>query len=115
MSQLLDIQQLKVDFTTNDGYLTAIRDVSFQIQAGETVCIVGESGSGKTVASKSIMRLIDYENGKIADGSIRLNDVDLTQLSQRELRAIRGKKMAMIFQEPMAAFDPVFTIGRPNY
>lgn len=111
MSQLLDIQQLKVDFTTKDGYLTAIRDVSFQIKAGETVCIVGESGSGKTVASKSIMRLIDYENGKIADGNIRLNNVDLTQLSQRELRAIRGKKMAMIFQEPMAAFDPVFTIG----
>ncbi|MGE8081046.1 dipeptide ABC transporter ATP-binding protein [Peribacillus loiseleuriae] len=111
MTQLLDIQHLKVDFMTKEGFLTAIRDVSFQIQVGETVCIVGESGSGKTITSKSVMRLIDYENGKVSDGSILLDGVDLTKLSQKELRSIRGKKMAMVFQEPMAAFDPVFTIG----
>ncbi|MEI4769955.1 ABC transporter ATP-binding protein [Psychrobacillus sp. FJAT-51614] len=112
MTQLLDVQHLQVDFITKDGYLTAIRDVTMQIKAGETVCIVGESGSGKTVASKSIMRLIDFENGKITDGSITLDGMDLTRLTQKELRAIRGKKVAMIFQEPMSAFDPVFTIGK---
>ncbi|MDQ1003337.1 peptide/nickel transport system ATP-binding protein [Neobacillus niacini] len=111
MEKLLDIQQLKVDFTKKVGEVTAIKDVTLHIQAGETVCIVGESGSGKTVTSKAIMRLIDYENGKISDGSIVLDGIDLTHLTNKKLRSIRGKKMAMIFQEPMAAFDPVFTIG----
>ncbi|MDN3016896.1 ABC transporter ATP-binding protein [Paenibacillus sp. BSR1-1] len=111
MQKLLDIQHLKVDFAFKDRALTAINDVSLHIKAGETVCLVGESGSGKSVTSKAIMRLIDYENGMISDGSIVLDGVDLTQLSQKKLRSIRGKKVAMIFQEPMAAFDPVFTIG----
>jgi peptide/nickel transport system ATP-binding protein len=111
MEKLLDIQHLKVDFTMKDGDLTAIKDVSLHINIGETVCIVGESGSGKSVTSKAIMRLIDYENGKISAGSIVLDGMDLAQLSQKKLRSIRGKKVAMIFQEPMAAFDPVFTIG----
>jgi peptide/nickel transport system ATP-binding protein len=111
MEKLLDIQQLKVDFTKKVGDVTAIKDVTMHIQAGETVCIVGESGSGKSVTSKSIMRLIDYENGKISDGSIVLDGIDLTHLTNKKLRSIRGKKIAMIFQEPMAAFDPVFTIG----
>jgi peptide/nickel transport system ATP-binding protein len=111
LAKLLDIQGLKVDFIREDQDLTAIKDVSLHLQAGETVCIVGESGSGKTVTSKAIMRLIDYENGKVSDGNILLDGVDLTQLPQKELRSIRGKKVAMIFQEPMAAFDPVFTVG----
>ncbi|MDM5327568.1 ABC transporter ATP-binding protein [Neobacillus sp. CF12] len=111
MEKLLNIQQLKVDFTKKVGDVTAIKDVTLYIQAGETVCIVGESGSGKSVTSKSIMRLIDYENGKISDGSIVLDGIDLTHLTNKKLRSIRGKKIAMIFQEPMAAFDPVFTIG----
>ncbi|MEH7098255.1 ABC transporter ATP-binding protein [Neobacillus vireti] len=111
MEKLLDIQHLKVDFTMKGHDLTAIKDVSLHIKVGETVCIVGESGSGKSVTSKAIMRLIDYENGKISNGSIILDGMDLTQLPQKKLRSIRGKKVAMIFQEPMAAFDPVFTIG----
>ena len=111
MEKLLDIQELRVDFNMKGAELTAIKDVTMQIQAGETVCIVGESGSGKTVTIKTIMRLIEYENGKIADGSIVLDGIDLTGLPQKKLRSIRGKKVAMIFQEPMAAFDPVFTIG----
>ncbi|MEH7334696.1 ABC transporter ATP-binding protein [Neobacillus drentensis] len=111
MQKLLDIQHLKVDFALKNRVLTAINDVSLHIKTGETVCLVGESGSGKSVTSKAIMRLIDYENGMISDGSIVLDGVDLTQLSQKKLRSIRGKKVAMIFQEPMAAFDPVFTIG----
>jgi peptide/nickel transport system ATP-binding protein len=111
MEKLLDIQHLKVDFTMKGRDLTAIKDVSIHIKVGETICIVGESGSGKSVTSKAIMRLIDYENGKISNGSIVLDGMDLTQLAQKKLRSIRGKKVAMIFQEPMAAFDPVFTIG----
>lgn len=112
MSTLLDIRELSVDFTTRKGTLQAIRDVTLSIEAGETVCLVGESGSGKTVASKAIMRLIDHENGRISGGSLLLDGTDLAGLPEAELRRIRGKRMAMVFQEPMAAFDPVFTIGQ---
>ncbi|KRE64739.1 dipeptide ABC transporter ATP-binding protein [Paenibacillus sp. Soil750] len=111
MKQLLEIENLSVQFTTNKGSFTAIQDVSLTIGVGETICLVGESGSGKSVTSKSVMRLIDYENGHISGGQIVLDGDDLTTLSQKDLRALRGKKMAMVFQEPMAAFDPVFTIG----
>ncbi|OAS15096.1 dipeptide ABC transporter ATP-binding protein [Paenibacillus oryzisoli] len=111
MKQLLEIDNLSVQFRTNKGSITAIQDVSLTIGVGETICLVGESGSGKSVTSKSVMRLIDYENGHISGGHIVLDGEDLTTLSQKDLRALRGKKMAMVFQEPMAAFDPVFTIG----
>lgn len=112
MSTLLDIQQLSVDLRTQRGTIHAIRDVTLSIGAGETVCLVGESGSGKTVTSKAIMRLIDHEHGRITGGSLRLGGTDLASLTEAELRRYRGKKMAMVFQEPMAAFDPVFTIGQ---
>ena len=112
MSTLLDIRELSVDFTTRKGTLQAIRDVTLSIEAGETVCLVGESGSGKTVASKAIMRLIEHENGRISGGSLLLDGTDLAGLPEAELRRIRGKRMAMVFQEPMAAFDPVFMIGQ---
>lgn len=111
MKQLLEIDNLSVQFRTNKGSITAIQDVSLTIGVGETICLVGESGSGKSVTSKSVMRLIDYENGHISGGQIILDGEDLTTLSQKDLRTLRGKKMAMVFQEPMAAFDPVFTIG----
>ena len=111
MSQLLQVSQLQVDFETRNGLLTAIRDVELAIDPGEIVCIVGESGSGKTVASKSIMRLIEFDNGRISKGSITLNGLDVTTLSDKQLRTIRGSEIAMIFQEPMSAFDPVFTVG----
>lgn len=111
MSVLLDMERVSVEFATRRGVLQAISDVSFSIRAGETVCLVGESGSGKTVTSKAIMRLIDDENGTISAGVIRLDGTDVAALPPERLRALRGKKMAMVFQEPMAAFDPVFTIG----
>ncbi|RTE10138.1 ABC transporter ATP-binding protein [Paenibacillus whitsoniae] len=111
MKQLLEIDQLQVEFQTKRGALTAVQDVVLTMSQGETVCLVGESGSGKSVTSKAVMRLIDYENGRIAAGRIALEGDDLTALSQKELRTLRGKKMAMVFQEPMAAFDPLFTIG----
>ncbi|MFD1953073.1 dipeptide ABC transporter ATP-binding protein [Paenibacillus thailandensis] len=112
METLLDIRELSVDFRTKQGPLKAIANVTFSIKQGETVCLVGESGSGKTVTSKAIMRLIDYEHGSITGGSIVLEGRDVAALPEAELRKIRGKRVAMVFQEPMAAFDPVFTIGQ---
>lgn len=111
MSQLLSMEHVTVDFKTKRGLLRAISDVSLHIAPGETVCLVGESGSGKTITSKAIMRLIDYENGFISQGAMLFEGTDLVTMPQKELRALRGKKIAMVFQEPMAAFDPVFTIG----
>ncbi|MBB3112493.1 peptide/nickel transport system ATP-binding protein [Paenibacillus phyllosphaerae] len=112
MNPLLDIRRLSVEFQTKHGSLQTIADVTFDIQPGETVCLVGESGSGKTVTSKAILRLIDHERGRISGGAIELAGRDLAKLPESELRGIRGKKAAMVFQEPMAAFDPVFTIGQ---
>ncbi|MFC0215920.1 dipeptide ABC transporter ATP-binding protein [Paenibacillus chartarius] len=111
MGTLLEIDRLSVEFATAKGDLQAIEDVSFSICAGEVVCLVGESGSGKSVTSKAILRLIDDENGSITAGSITLDGIEITGLTQDTLRSLRGKRMAMVFQEPMAAFDPVFTIG----
>jgi len=108
---LLDIQRLTVRFDTPSGPLTAISEVSIRVHPGETVCLVGESGSGKTITSKSVMRLIEYENGAIASGEIDLDGQNLARLPERKLREIRGRKIAMVFQEPMVAFDPLYTIG----
>lgn len=108
---LLEIDGLTVEFPTRHGAVTPVTDVSFQIGRGETVCLVGESGSGKTITSKAIMRLIDFERGRITKGSVKLDGVDLTSVPEHILPSIRGKKVAMVFQEPMSAFDPVFTIG----
>ncbi|WP_311764807.1 ABC transporter ATP-binding protein [Paenibacillus agricola] len=111
MKQLLNISQLSVDFHTASGSLNAIHKVDLEIGSGEIVCLVGESGSGKTITSLSIMRLIDYDNGRITQGHIEFNGQSLVELSQKEISELRGKKIAMIFQEPMTALDPVFSIG----
>ncbi|HVH95655.1 MAG TPA: oligopeptide/dipeptide ABC transporter ATP-binding protein, partial [Bacillus sp. (in: firmicutes)] len=111
MKSLLDIKDLTIDFKTKNGLLTAVSDVALSINTGETVCLVGESGSGKSVTSKAIMRLIDYENGQISNGQILFNQNDLVTMSTKGLNQIRGRKISMVFQEPLAAFDPVFTIG----
>ncbi|MEW9702696.1 dipeptide ABC transporter ATP-binding protein [Paenibacillus sp. SI8] len=111
MKPLLDIEQLSVDFQTSNGSLNAINKVNLQIGTGEIVCLVGESGSGKTITSLSIMRLINYDNGFISHGDIKLDGQSLAGLSQKEISDLRGKKIAMIFQEPMTALDPIFSIG----
>ncbi|CAM3279191.1 ABC transporter ATP-binding protein [Saccharibacillus brassicae] len=111
MTARLEVTDLTIDVDTPRGTLTAVSGISFGIGPGETVCLVGESGSGKTIASKAIMRLTDYENGRIAGGSIRLGDQHIESLPPHLIRDLRGRRIAMIFQEPMAAFDPVFTIG----
>ena len=111
------IENLKVSFQTRDGEVLGVEDVSFSVYPGETVCIVGESGSGKSVSSLSLMRLVEYGGGKIAGGHLffdRSNDqeMDIAQADQDLMRTIRGNEIGMIFQEPMTALNPVFTIGR---
>ncbi|WP_280770634.1 ABC transporter ATP-binding protein [Salipaludibacillus daqingensis] len=112
MEPLLKVENLVTGYRTEQGLVKAVDNISFEVNKGETVCIVGESGSGKSVTSLSIMRLVDFENGEIIDGSIHFQDKDLASLSNEDMRSIRGSKISMIFQEPMTALNPVFTIGK---
>jgi oligopeptide/dipeptide ABC transporter ATP-binding protein len=107
---LLRVENLVTTFNTAEGKLSAVRGVSFSLQKGETLCIVGESGCGKSITSLSIMGLLP-SNGEISSGAIYFEGTNLTKLSKEELRRIRGNKISMIFQEPMTALNPVFTIG----
>jgi oligopeptide/dipeptide ABC transporter ATP-binding protein len=107
---LLDVRGLKTYFRTRAGEVHAVDGVSFQIKHGASIGIVGESGSGKSVTSLSIMRLIESP-GYIADGSITFNGTDLTTLPEKEMRRYRGRDIALVFQEPMTALNPVYTVG----
>jgi oligopeptide/dipeptide ABC transporter ATP-binding protein len=109
--QLLDVKNLCTYFYTDEGVVYALDDVSFSIKKGETLGIVGESGSGKSVLALSLMRLIQSPPGKIVSGQISLDGEDILSKSRRELKNIRGGKVAMIFQEPMTSLNPVYTIG----
>ncbi len=111
MSDLVRIEDLKIDFTTDEGVVNAVKGISFSIPKGKTVGLVGESGSGKSVTSLAIMRLIASPPGKISGGKILYNERDLLKLKENEIRGIRGNKISMIFQEPMTSLNPVFTIG----
>ncbi|MRG28885.1 ABC transporter ATP-binding protein [Laceyella tengchongensis] len=108
---VLEIQHLKLHFFTDKGVVKAVDGLDLTIREGEIVGLVGESGCGKSVTSLAVMGLVPQPPGKIVDGSIRFQGTDLTKASQRELRQIRGKDMAMIFQEPMTSLNPLFTIG----
>lgn len=112
---LLEVKNLVTQFSTEDGTVTAVNDVSFDIHRGETVGIVGESGSGKSVTCLSVMRLIPNPPGRIAGGQILYHGeqgtVDLAQLPEAEMRKYRGNEIGMIFQEPMTSLNPVFTCG----
>ncbi len=107
---LLDVRALSVAFRTAEGDLPIIRDVSFSVAPGERVGIVGESGCGKTVTGLSLLRLLPTSSARLS-GQILFQGRDLATLSARQMRAVRGRDMAMIFQEPMSALDPVFTVG----
>src|SRR5262245_18388082 len=98
---LLEVQKLNVAFDTDRGQVQPVRDVSFSIFPGQTVALVGESGCGKSVTSLSILRLIPQPPGRILGGKVLLNGRDLLGLSEKEMRSIRGREIAMIFQEPM--------------
>ena len=114
---IAQIEGLRVEFQTKDGPVVGVEDVSFDINPGETVCVVGESGSGKSVSSLSLMRLVEYGGGEIANGRLlfdrqRGDTLDLATVDQSTMRHIRGNEIGMIFQEPMTALNPVFTVGR---
>ena len=116
-SPILDVNSLKVNFQTKTGKVTGVKDLSFSIFPGETVCLVGESGSGKSVSSLSIMRLVEFGGGKIDSGSIMFSsnskaEKDLIDFNQKDMRGIRGNEIGMVFQEPMTALNPVFTVKR---
>jgi oligopeptide/dipeptide ABC transporter ATP-binding protein len=107
---LLSVQNLYVQFGEGERAARAVNDVSFHIDAGETVGLVGESGCGKSVTGLSLLRLVE-DPGRITGGAIRLEGTDALRLSRRELLGIRGKTISMVFQEPMTSFNPVYTIG----
>ncbi len=107
---LLDVQNLKTGFKTDDGSFLAVDDVSFTVKRGQTLGIVGESGCGKSVTSLSVMRLVQ-KPGSIQAGKVLFKGRDLLTLSDDQMREIRGNEIAMIFQEPMTSLNPVYTIG----
>ncbi len=109
---LLEVKGLKTQFFTQDGVVKAVDDVTFHVMPGETLGIVGESGCGKSMTGLSIMRLIPNPPGKIVSGQIVFNGDDILQMSDDEVRRIRGNDIAMIFQDPMTSLNPVLTINR---
>ncbi len=111
MEELLRVEDLKTYFLTYEGTIKAVDGVSFTINKGETLGLVGESGCGKSVTALSIMRLVQSPPGKIVGGKIFFEGKNLLDLSEKEMRKIRGCKISMIFQEPMTSLDPMFTIG----
>jgi oligopeptide/dipeptide ABC transporter ATP-binding protein len=108
---LLEIDQLNIAFDTNRGQLRPVRDVSYSIFPGQTLAVVGESGCGKSVTALSILRLIPSPPGKVLKGSINFQGRDLLGLTEKQMRQVRGKDIAMIFQEPMTSLNPVYTVG----
>src|SRR5262245_8473993 len=109
---LLDIDNLQVGFDTEAGLLKAVDGVSFTIEKGQTLGLVGESGCGKSVTATSVLRLVPNPPGKIIGGAIRINGTDILEPKREELPKIRGKDIAMIFQDPMTSLNPVFTIEK---
>ena len=108
---LLEVRDLNIGFETSRGLVRPVRDVSLTIHPGQTVAVVGESGCGKSVTATSILRLIPSPPGKVLGGEVIFDGRDLLKLSEPEMRAVRGKDIAMIFQEPMTSLNPVFSIG----
>lgn len=110
INPLIQVKDLKTVFDTEDGLVTALNNISFEISRGEILGVVGESGCGKSVTALSIMRLLPY-NGAIRSGEIIFDGEDLLRKSSKEIRHIRGNEIAMVFQEPMTSLNPVYTIG----
>jgi peptide/nickel transport system ATP-binding protein len=110
MTTVLEVKDLEVSVKSENNVITLVKDIHFTVKKGETVGIVGESGCGKSITSLSIIGLLPT-NATISKGSIRLNGEDLTKLSKKEMRKVRGKDISMIFQEPMSSLNPVYTVG----
>lgn len=112
MKPLLQVKDLQVSFDTYAGEIQAVHHVDLEVAEGETLAIVGESGSGKSVTSKAIMRLLPTPPATFKGGEVLFEDKDLTKLSNKEVQAIRGKDIAMIFQDPMTSLNPTMTVGK---
>ncbi|MEA3322168.1 MAG: ABC transporter ATP-binding protein [Bacillota bacterium] len=112
MEKILEVKNLHVSFDTFGGEVKAIRGVDFDLKKGETLAIVGESGSGKSVTTKTVMRLLPKNNSNIKNGEILFDGKDLAKLSEKEMQDIRGKDIAMIFQDPMTSLNPTMTVGK---
>ena len=112
MEHLLQVRNLRTEFTTPEGTVAAVNDVSWDVKPGETVALVGESGCGKSVTALSIMRLVAAPAGRILGGQILFKGRDLLTLSEEEMRRVRGREIGMVFQEPMTSLNPVLTVGR---
>src|SRR5690606_18041952 len=108
---LLTVNGLKVDFTTRNGVTHAVDDVSFSVEKGEITAIIGESGSGKSVACYSLLGLLPMPPASIEGGSAEFEGRDLLRMSEAELRQVRGRDIAMVFQDPMTCLNPYMTIG----
>jgi peptide/nickel transport system ATP-binding protein len=108
---LLSIEDLVVEFNTEDGIVQAVDGVSYELYPGETLGIVGESGSGKSVSTMSILGLIPQPPGRIVRGQAMFKGTDLLKLSKRDMRRVRGKEVALVFQDPMTSLNPVLKIG----
>jgi oligopeptide/dipeptide ABC transporter ATP-binding protein len=111
MTGLLDIKNLTVRFDTDEGRVAAVNGVSYELRQGEVLGVVGESGSGKSVHALAIMRLVPQPYGRIEQGRIRFRGRDLLALSDRDMRGVRGREIAMIFQDPISSLNPVYTVG----
>ncbi len=112
MDVLLDVRDLQTQFTTGGGVVRAVDGVSWDVRQGETVALVGESGCGKSVSALSVMRLVAAPAGRIVGGQVMFKGKDLLALSDDAMRAVRGREIGMVFQEPMTSLNPVLTIGR---
>src|SRR5688572_22155892 len=108
---LLQVRDLNIAFDGERGQIRPVRDVSFAVHPGQTVAVVGESGCGKSVTALSILRLIPTPPGRVLGGEVVFERRDLLKLPENDMRRVRGKDIAMIFQEPMTSLNPVFTIG----
>ena len=111
MEKLLEVKDLVVRYETEDGVVSALNSVSLSIEKGSTLGLVGETGAGKTTFAKTIMGLIHSPPGVIASGEVLFNGTDLLKLTTEEMRHVRGKDIAMVFQDPMTALNPVMTVG----
>ena len=112
MSCILEIRELSVAYHTEDGTVYALNDIDLELGDGETLGLVGETGAGKTTLAKSIMRLLPVPPAKVEHGEILYSGQDLTKISEEDIRAVRGNKISMIFQDPMSALNPVLTVGK---
>src|SRR5262245_21192545 len=109
---LLEVKNLRTYFDSEDGVVKAVDGISFELKGGETLGIIGESGSGKSVTNLSIIRLVPDPPGKIVSGEVIFNDSDLLLLSNDAIRKIRGRRIAMIFQDPMTSLNPFMKISK---